>query len=558
MSSNSQSASQWSILTNLLVDKHFDVNACHFTDEMSVMKLCRDPTLLEYTAKWLSKLNMKRERTSKLANEYIVRGNKHASNEMEFDLAADYYTKAIFSAPKNSAELAIAHANRAGCLVTSERFYEGKNLNVRTTNGMMDQRHPIRNKEIIEDRNAKVGRFLVTKEAIKKDEPVFCEKAFSFVPYYNHNVFDAISYNCQHCGKVNCLPFPCYDCARATYCSPVCRADHEPIHKYECVGHQKNLWSKLGIGYLAFRTFLVGFKDIVGILEKTKALTVDEVWNILALDWHKDFPYGYALRLLAPIDKVDVKMVLRFALTAQMLTIYLADYTNFLKDMPPVCFEILASIDDWKRVISALLMKHLLQTNVNSNMGTQLQLMPPTAYRKPYGYGSYNIHVDDLHLVVTHTIVFASLYTTLCIASHSCDPNIRCIVHGMNITAYATRNIGENEELLVSYGPNFRISSTEERRLQLQADFFFECQCNRCVSDDETWMQYFEYYCTDLACNVFVELDSIIDTRWWFYLDEPDYCNEINDRFICAECGDLLPINPEMMKKFERAALGNY
>ncbi|XP_037049324.1 SET and MYND domain-containing protein 4-like [Bradysia coprophila] len=616
---------QWSILTNVLVDKHFDVAACNFTNEVSVIELCQDPTLLEYMDKWLSKLNQKRQRTSKVANEYIAQGDKAASNEMQYDLAADYYTKAIFSAPKNSAELAIAHASRAGCLVTSERFYEegysdckaamllyrfplerlsllfanklhlayltekeeyiaetrvemnrfhikidsskdaffkryvaqGKKFERSDDQRNVEPKAPIRNKEIIEDRNATVGRFLVTKEAIKQDEPVYFEKAFSFVPYYNYNVTDEIAYTCQHCGKVNCLPFPCYDCARASYCSPACRTHHEPIHKYECVGHQKNLWSKLGIGYLSFRTFLVGFKDIVGILEKTEGLTVDEVWSILALDWHNSFSYGNVLRLLTAIDKVDVKLVLRFALTAQMLTIYLADYTNFFKDLPPICLEIMASVDGWKRVISALLLKHLLQININGNLGTQLQLMTPTGYRKSYGYGSYNIHLDDLHLVVTHSVLFAAIFPTLCMANHSCDPNIRCIVSGMHMTAYATRNIGQNEELLISYGPTYQTSSTDERQMQLKTDFFFECKCNRCVSNDETWMQYFEYYCTDLECNVFVELDSIIDTRWWYYMDEPAYCDEIGDRFICAECGDLLPINPEMMKKFERAALGN-
>lgn len=60
-----------------------------------------------------------------LTNKFRSKGNE-VFNEItgQNDLAADYYTKAIYSAPKNSVELALAHSNRAACSVTSDRFYE--------------------------------------------------------------------------------------------------------------------------------------------------------------------------------------------------------------------------------------------------------------------------------------------------------------------------------------------------------------------------------------------------------------------------------------------------
>lgn len=65
---------------------------------------------------WLSKLNEKRGRSSALSNLYRKEGNRffHEFPE-QHDLATDYYTKAIYSAPKDSIELALSHANRAAC-----------------------------------------------------------------------------------------------------------------------------------------------------------------------------------------------------------------------------------------------------------------------------------------------------------------------------------------------------------------------------------------------------------------------------------------------------------
>lgn len=206
-----------------------------------------------------------------------------------------------------------------------------------------------------------VGRYTVTEDVIKENERIYSEKAFSFVPAFDYNERTYLnSYACQHCSQSNCLPFPCYDCARASYCSPVCLANHWPIHKYECVGYQKNLWIKLGIGYLAFRTFIVGFKDLVQMLEK-KQSTVEEVWTSLMSEKHNEYPYGHVLRLVSHVDKVMVKNVLRYSLTAQLMTIYLSEYTDFFRNLPKICGEIMSNVEDWKTLANALILRHMGQ-----------------------------------------------------------------------------------------------------------------------------------------------------------------------------------------------------
>lgn len=61
-------------------------------------------------------------------SENISQGNRDAGNKAfqlrQFDVAAAYYSEAILTAPRNSTELALAHANRASTCTQSHGFAE--------------------------------------------------------------------------------------------------------------------------------------------------------------------------------------------------------------------------------------------------------------------------------------------------------------------------------------------------------------------------------------------------------------------------------------------------
>lgn len=181
--------------------------------------------------------------------------------------------------------------------------------------------------------------------------------------------------------------------------------------------------------------------------------------------------------------------------------------------------------------------------------------MPPTTYQKSYGYGSYNISLNHLNLVLSSAAVFSAFFPKMCMLNHSCDPNTRLHVDGTKIYAYAIRDIGENEELFSTYGPSYKLSSTADRQLQMRTEFFFECNCNRCASKDTTYLKYYEYYCPNEDCLALVDMTHM-DMRWWYYLDT-EYCSGIDYKFKCDECGQRLPINPTVIKTFERTAQGH-
>lgn len=206
-----------------------------------------------------------------------------------------------------------------------------------------------------------VGRYIVAGEKIKKNESIFSERAFSFVPVYNDYDPNTILYHCQNCAKTNCVPFPCYECVRATYCCPACLEQHKPIHRFECAGYQKNLWVKIGIAHLAFRNFIIGFFDSIAVLDDAEVSSPEQILRTITGINRPEFQYGDVLRLVTNYDKMDPIDTLRYALTAQLLTIYLADCTDFFMLLPAKCKRIMPNVAKWKRLTAAILMKHMGQ-----------------------------------------------------------------------------------------------------------------------------------------------------------------------------------------------------
>lgn len=180
--------------------------------------------------------------------------------------------------------------------------------------------------------------------------------------------------------------------------------------------------------------------------------------------------------------------------------------------------------------------------------------MSPALYNKSYGYGSNSIHLNDLHLVMESSIFFSAIFPKHSILNHSCDPNVRFSMEGPYLYSHATRDISENEEIFSCYGPHYKLSPKHDRQMQLLEEFFFECNCTKCESDDTSYLKYYEYYCPNEECVSLVELDDL-HLRWWYLLDN-DYCRKIHNKFKCKKCDTHLPINPAIMIKFEKTAQG--
>lgn len=148
---------------------------------------------------------------------------------------------------------------------------------------------------------------MTTQNPIKQNTKILSEEAFAFVPVYDRQA--RIDFDCQNCASLNIIPIPCHKCCRASYCSVKCLNDHIPIHKYECVGYNMNLWYGTGIAQLSIRTFLCGFHSLVDELKrrKTARSSPRKLFETIVY-WsedNQDFQYGRVLELITNFDKME-------------------------------------------------------------------------------------------------------------------------------------------------------------------------------------------------------------------------------------------------------------
>lgn len=118
---------------------------------------------------------------------------------------------------------------------------------------------------------------------------------------------------------------------------------------------------KIGIAHLAFRNFIVGFFESLKVFEKMQSGTPDEILNQLNQIKSSDFAFGEVMKLVTNFERMDPADCIRYALTAQMLVVYLDEFTDFFKKLPKNCNRIMSNVEDWKKFSAALLMKHMGQ-----------------------------------------------------------------------------------------------------------------------------------------------------------------------------------------------------
>lgn len=398
--------------------------------------------------------------------------------------------------------------------------------------------------------DASVGRYVVAGENIERKQPIYREKAFSFVPVLADMDPNSISYNCQSCAKVNCIPFPCCDCMRASYCSTQCVEQHKSIHRFECAGYQKNLWAKIGIAQLSLRTFITGFGPAIELLSEEKTLSPVEV--VLAMckldDAH--FAYGEVLRLLTNFYKSENEDILSYALTAQMLVQYLDTCTDFFADLPPKCIRIMPNVNDWKMFSAAMILRHMGHLVTNGHAISNIQLMPPSMMDYSYqSKGFEQIDIENLHLVTSNERCFTALFPRISILNHSCSPNIYNRFDGSFLTIMALKDIAEGEEIFNCYGPAYKLNTKAERQEILKHQYAFDCKCTICSSEDEKAEKYDRYICPNERCRMPISL-NLPDRNWWMAMADDQFMEAITPNFYCSYCNNPLLLNPSSFGVF--------
>lgn len=283
-----------------------------------------------------------------------------------------------------------------------------------------------------------------------------------------------------------------------------------------------------------------------------------------------EFSYGDVMRLVTNFDKMDTSDCLRYALTAQMLTVYLDEFTDFFKALPRSCTRIMPNIEDWKKFSAIVMLRHMgqlviqifiLNAQINSctkivikqvangHAISDIELMPPSL--QDYSYRKTQM-INDLHLITASSRIFTAIFPKISLLNHSCDPNIRNCFDGPFLSIYATREIVENGEIFNCYGPNYKLMSKSERQNILKNQYCFKCDCEKCSTNDQTFEKYHKYICPNERCGASILID-LPDPQWWHSLHDDRRMSAIMPMFECEKCKKAMLLNPYSLKKFFEA-----
>lgn len=147
---------------------------------------------------------------------------------------------------------------------------------------------------------------MIATEPISTDDLIVKEKAFAFVPVLHKLEENPIELHCQNCAATNVIPYPCHTCKTATYCGPACLSEHEKIHRFECNGYKKRLWSDVGIAQLALRTMLCGINELIAKVQHLNDTTPLLAWKELLRSVDETgFAYGAVLKLVTNFEETN-------------------------------------------------------------------------------------------------------------------------------------------------------------------------------------------------------------------------------------------------------------
>lgn len=393
------------------------------------------------------------------------------------------------------------------------------------------------------------GRFMLSKEEIKQDTPIIQEKAASFVPVYDPRARSELPpFDCQYCGEVNVVPFPCSTCGRACYCSTSCRKEHASIHRYECPGYGKHLWYLIGIAHLGIRSFLDGFQCSTEKLDMMEESTPEALFKTVldtAEAEHKTYPYGRMLRLVTNFENMDAVDLIQYSLTAYMLSIYLSGFTDFFHHLDDRIN--IMSKENWNIYAGAVIFRHIGQLVCNGHAISELR-GSIASENNCLEADSFNIKAGFLHRYFESTRVFTGIFPQISMFNHACEPNIRNTFCKNTLTVYAARDVNPGGEIFNCYGPNFKLMSKDERKSALRQQYGFECKCTRCSSSSDDSYEMFERYkCPFAKCAKYFLVKQSVDPF------EKDIKCPLCKRIIDCSCFQIIAggMSSEMESSYE-------
>lgn len=336
---------------------------------------------------------------------------------------------------------------------------------------------------------------------MKANEILFKERAVSFSPVNSEKI-------CNQCAKSNFIPIPCKECGgTVVYCSLSCLNQHQdPVHRYECPGFKLLFLQHTGVTLIALHMILDNgliqmlnipkekdnFEKKLNNLNDNNALNPTECyWKDLITcsndEYYTNFnefkSYRECLQLIDHLNEMSSTNRAFCAIMSHLIVIYLMNYTDYFQKIEN--FKN-GSMINWPLIVSAIILRHMAQIQVNGYVSSTLVAAPTEnnrwgnilneliwlkAWKLKRGYLHSYGQIGDVAVL---NLPFPSL------CNHSCEKffNIKC--SGRWITAFAKSDLNARTEITHCYRRDYKQQMRKNRLQELRELYYFNCSCKIC------------------------------------------------------------------------------
>ncbi|CAG9832959.1 unnamed protein product [Diabrotica balteata] len=284
------------------------------------------------------------------------------------------------------------------------------------------------------------GRHVVAKENIEIGDILAVEKPFCHIlasEFYSH---------CHECLRLSYNLLPCSNCTQVFYCSSKCQKEAQKYHKYEC-NILKTLRSlQLDKMKLLPLKLAILTRDYYNEIKTYNGLDSVDKNNKYRSDRYKEIH-----NLVANTRSRSVADLFERSTTAAVIFNLVKTHTQFFCG------------DTEEEIFKEILLLHFQTAPCNFHEISELS-------RTNDGY----FETQEIG---------AGAFSFLSLFNHCCNPNVVRHCHGNTVVLRAIRSIAKGEQCYDNYGYHYALMLKPDRQLNLNKQYFFECNCEVCIKD---------------------------------------------------------------------------
>ncbi|XP_048374640.1 SET and MYND domain-containing protein 4 isoform X2 [Sphaerodactylus townsendi] len=336
------------------------------------------------------------------------------------------------------------------------------------------QMSPRKGRHLVADRDILPGEILVKEEAfvsvLRPGEGLLLQGSAAKTL---DKQFDSEDLHCHRCLRRLLASVPCQGCSYAKYCSQTCaQLAWEDYHQREC--SLGGLLLALGVFcHVAFRTVLVaGSAEIRALAGQSRQEAPEEpdLASVPGCDADRRYRSSYRaiFNLLPHAEKQSAESLFLCSLSVVALCKRLGEASPAAPVAGTSTSKSRAGASPELKILGEAMLKHVLQLRCNAQAVVTV---------RESGSGDKPVASSE------QVALAVALFPVLSLLNHSCDPNTSVTFSSSTAEIRASRAIAEGEEILHCYGPHKCRMGAAERHKALLEQYFFECQCQACLSE---------------------------------------------------------------------------